>query len=73
MKITKLIQVVYDISNQATFEREIKGLVDGSKETSCDELLIISWYTEGTEKYNGKEIKIIPFWNFLLETYNISE
>lgn len=72
LRVTKLIQVVYDISNEDVLNREIKGLIDGSKETNCKELIIISWDLESKEKYNGQEINIIPFWKFLIKLYKNS-
>lgn len=69
LKVIKLIQVVYDISNEDVFNREIKSLLDGAKEINCNELIVITWDEESKEKINGQEINIIPLWKFLFNLY----
>lgn len=65
-KINKLIQVCYSVENEDTKEREIKNLLKASNELKCKELAIITWDYENLEKENGKEIKFIPLWKWLL-------
>lgn len=65
-KINKLIQVCYTVENEDTKEREIKNLLKASNELKCKELAIITWDYENLEKKNGKEIKFIPLWKWLL-------
>ncbi|MFH1760215.1 MAG: ATP-binding protein, partial [bacterium] len=69
--IEQLIQVCFDLSNIATKQREIRGLLHGSKDLKCDNLLIITENHEGTEKVQWfgikKEVKYIPLWKWLLE------
>jgi len=62
----KLIQVCYDISDYETKEREIKALIKAGKELNCKDLLCITWDCEGEEKVEGKKIKILPLWKWLL-------
>jgi len=69
LKVIKLIQVVYDISNEDVFNREIKSLLDGAKEINCNQLVVITWDEESKEKINGQEINIIPLWKFLFNLY----
>jgi hypothetical protein len=66
-KITKLIQVSFEINDMKIKEREINALIEASEELNCDELLIITWDTEKEEKIKGKKIKFIPLWKWLLE------
>ncbi len=66
-KIKQLIQVCYDTTRLETKEREIKGLLKASKELKCSNLLIITDDEEKEEKINGKKIKHIPLWKWLLE------
>ncbi len=67
LKIKKLIQVSYDLSDLDTKNREIKSLLKASDELKCNELLIINQDYEGEEKIKGKKIKFIPLYKFLLE------
>jgi uncharacterized protein len=56
-----LIQACYDISNEATKEREIQGLLAASKEIQCDNLVIVTLDQQSVETHEGKKILIIPF------------
>lgn len=66
-KIKQLIQVCYDLSNFMTLEREIKPLIKASEEFGCNELLLLNLDVEKEEKIQGKKIKFIPLWKWLLE------
>ncbi|MEK6792903.1 MAG: ATP-binding protein [Nanoarchaeota archaeon] len=66
-KVKQLIQVCYDLSNFMTLDREIRVLIKASKEFECNNLVIISLDEEREEKVNGRVIKIIPVWKWLLE------
>ena len=66
-KIKTLIQVCHNLSENETKEREIKGLIKAGKELKCKELVIISRDKEGEEKTDGKKIKFVPLWKWLLE------
>lgn len=60
----KLIQVTY--ATDKIEEREIKGLVRASEIVKAKELLIISWDIEEEIEVEGKRIKVIPLYKFLL-------
>jgi len=45
-------------------------LSDASDGLNCKNLEIISWDYEAEEKYEGKIIKFIPLWKWLLEKYD---
>lgn len=66
-KVDKLIQVTYDISNTRTKEREINSLIEASNELKCNNLIIITYNYENTEKLHNKKITFIPLYKFLLE------
>jgi len=66
-KVTSLIQVVCDLSDPKTKEREIKGLVSGLKEFKLKEGIIITKDLEKEEKIDNKTIKYIPLWKWVLE------
>ena len=65
-RVKELIQVCYDPTEVETKKREIKGLIHASKELKCNELKIITWDYEGEENVDGKKIKYIPLWRWLL-------
>jgi len=65
-KAMQLIQVCYDISDYETKKREVRALLKASKELKCRNLLIITEDKEGEEKLQGKKIRYIPLWKWLL-------
>jgi len=65
--IKELIQVCYKISDVEIKEREVKSLIEASKELKCNNLLIITSDFEGEKKIKGKKIKLISLWKWLLE------
>ena len=73
LKITSLIQVSYDISNQKTKLREVRSLLHAGKELKCNNLLLITedYEAEEVEEWFGikGKIKYIPLWKFLLNRY----
>ena len=67
-KIAHLIQVTCANSKDEIKEREIKSLIKASKELKCNKLLIITLNCEGEVKYKGKKIKLLPLWEWFLES-----
>lgn len=72
LKVTELIQVCYDLSNEKTKARELLGLVRAAKELRCTNLLLITSDTEKKEELDsGSGIKAVvrytPLWKWLLE------
>ena len=67
--VLQLIQVTWNMTDDETRTREINGLLEASKVTGCNNLLIITKDEEGIVTKNEKEISIIPAWKWLLE-YN---
>jgi len=67
-KIKQLIQVCYNIEDFDTKEREISALVKASKELDCSDLTVITWDYEGVEKHDGRRIRFLPLWKWLLES-----
>jgi len=65
-KIEQLIQVSYINNKEEIKEREISSLIKGGKEFKCSNLIIITWNYESEEKFDGKKIKFIPLWKWLL-------
>jgi predicted AAA+ superfamily ATPase len=65
-KITRLIQVCYDIEDFNTKERELSALVKGVGELKCDDLMVITYDYENVEEYKGWKIKFVPVWKWLM-------
>ena len=70
-KITKLIQVCYDVSNPDTKKREIRSLIKAKQELKCNELMVLTndYEAEESAEWFGEKakIKFIPLWKWLLE------
>ncbi|MCD6476592.1 MAG: ATP-binding protein [Candidatus Aenigmarchaeota archaeon] len=66
IKIKQLLQVSYTSARDEIDKREIKSLLKASKELKCKNLLVITWDYESEEKIDGKKIKFIPLWKWLL-------
>ncbi len=65
-KTEQLIQVCYDITDIDTKKREIRALIKASTELKCSNLVVITENHEAVEKHNGKTVKIIPIWKWLI-------
>lgn len=65
--VIQLIQVTWDMVNENTKEREIKGLLEAASVTGCENLYIITKDEEDTLVREGKEIKVMPAWKWLLK------
>ena len=64
--VIQLIQVTWDMVDASTREREIKGLLEAASVTGCENLIIITKDEENTFNREGKEIKVIPAWKWVL-------
>ncbi len=67
LKIKQLIQVSYASDRNEINEREIKALLRASELLKCKNLLCITWDYENLEKIDGKKIKFLPLWKWLLD------
>lgn len=67
LQIISLIQVAYDVDDEKTKKREIKALLEASKELNCNNLMILTWDNENIQIAKGKKIKFVPIWKWLLE------
>ncbi|MCK4730517.1 MAG: ATP-binding protein [Candidatus Aenigmarchaeota archaeon] len=66
LKVKQLMQATYISNREQIKPREIRGLLEASKELKCNNLIIITWDCEGEERIDGKKIKFIPLWKWLL-------
>jgi predicted AAA+ superfamily ATPase len=71
LEFKQLIQVCYNLNDENTKKREIRGLLHAGKEMECKNLLIISEDKEGEEEIEWfgikNKIKFQPLWKWLLE------
>lgn len=65
-RVVQLIQVTWSITDAETREREIKGLLEASSATDCDNLLILTHDEEDILTKDGKQILVVPTWKWLL-------
>ena len=65
--VVELVQVCWDLSDSETEKREIEGILEASSATQCESLLIVTKDDERTIERNGKRIKIVPAWKYLLQ------
>ena len=69
--VIRLIQVTWSMEYNETREREIKGLLEASSATGCDNLLIITDDEENSFEVDGKRINVVPAWKWLLNKDSI--
>ncbi len=65
--VQELIQVSYDISNEKTRNREIRGLRNAAKKLKCDNLMLVTFEEHRTVAVDGYTINIIPATEWLLD------
>ena len=68
-KTLAVYQVSYDISNEKTRKREIRGCIAGAKATRCDNLFLITDHESETIEQEGYTIQIVPDWEWLIKDY----
>lgn len=68
IEIKQLIQVTYASGRDEINEREINTLVKAGKELGCNSLTVVTWDYEEAENYEGKTVRFIPLWKWLLST-----
>jgi len=66
-KVIELIQVSYNLTEPKTKKRELKGLIKGMEYFKMKTGMIITWDFEESQKINGKTIKYIPLWKWLMK------
>lgn len=67
-KITNLIQVVLDLGDDGTRNRELRALVKALDETGLKSGEIVTYEEEGDLTLDGKSIRLIPAFQYLLNT-----
>lgn len=64
--ITQLIQVCWDLSDENTLKRELRGLVTASKVTKCKKCTIINIDEDKDIEIENIRIRVIPAWKWFL-------
>lgn len=64
--IVRLIQVTWEMSDETTRRREIDGLTEAAEQTKCNDLTIVTADEEDELTADGRKIKIVPAWKWLL-------
>jgi predicted AAA+ superfamily ATPase len=54
-----------------TQKREIDAFVEAADELKCTDCLLITWDEEKIITEQNIEIKVIPAWKWLLESFNL--
>lgn len=67
LNVCQLIQVCWNIEKERTKKREIESLLKGMEKFKLKEGVIITEDKEGEEVIDGKKIKYIPLWYWLLD------
>ena len=65
--INTLIKVTNASSIDEINAREIKALLIAPRELHCNNLQIITWDYSNEETFEGKKIKVMPIWRWLLQ------
>jgi predicted AAA+ superfamily ATPase len=65
-KVEQLIQVCSDITDIDVKKREMRALVKASKELNCNNLLVITEDHDSVEEHEGKKIRFVPLWIWLM-------
>ena len=66
-QVKALYQVCWEMQETTTWQREMDGIIEESTMTKCDNLFIITHHDEEVIQQNGKTIKVIPAWKWMLE------
>ena len=65
-KVEEIYQVCYDLSKEKIRAREIRGLLSASKQTNCGNLFLITDTERDEIEMEGRQIKIIPAYHWLI-------
>lgn len=61
-----MIQVDYQMGDEETRRQEIEGLLDATRATNCQELVIVTMETEAEWREQDMLIRVLPAWKWML-------
>jgi len=64
--VKQLIQMCYKVGDREVKKREMASIVKASREVHCNNILVVTRNHEGEEKWDGKTVKFMPLWKWLL-------
>ena len=66
-KVTRLIQVCYQMNDEETRNREVGGLLEAARATDCRVLVIVTMETEAEWREQDMLVRVMPAWKWMLE------
>jgi predicted AAA+ superfamily ATPase len=66
LRVKQLIQVCWDPTDEATRKRELKGLARAMEGFKLREGLVLTEDFEGEEMINGRRVRFVPLWKWLI-------
>lgn len=66
LKVSRLIQVCWNVDDFRTKERELRGLKKAMAALKCGDAVVITEEREGAEEVNGNRVVFVPLWKWLL-------
>lgn len=64
--VTELVQVVYDINNVDTEQREVKALMEAGNELGVNNLTVLTWDEKREVKKDDLTVSFVPVWERFL-------
>ena len=64
--VDSLYQVTWDMTDESTRQREINGIIEASRATSCRNLFIITADSEEQITADGMTVNVVAAWKWLL-------
>ena len=65
-KITKALQVTYNMSSDETKKRELKGVVNACNAFGLSKATVVTYESEEIMTHEGIEIELVPFFKWCL-------
>ncbi len=66
-RVEQLIQVCWDMYDEETRKRELRGLLEASSVTGCTNLLLITHDEETLLTIDDKQVHVVPAWKWMTE------
>ena len=66
-KVTRLIQVSYQMNDEETRRRGVGGLLEAAQATGCRELTIITMDMDTEWQEQDMVIRVLPAWRWMLD------